>query len=228
MRNKQLLATITFCMGLVTLTQGQHRTYNIVNGFGVQAGITKFDIITNNFETQSCTGWLGGLSATVDIPHRWYNVSYSIQFSENNVDIFGRPNSIGASDEPVGYKMYTAQVALLAHIKLIGRNVTLDAGPMLQYNSELELDNKSQSDYILTNYNNLIAEDIKGINQFNIDGTVGLTAGFDSFKLKAQYIYGFTNTLNKLNKKDLDTSGSDETKFEGNQSILALTAMFTF
>lgn len=228
MRRKQILQLLSLSMGFVTLVQGQIKSYNIVNGFGIQGGITKVDIITNNFETQSNSGWLGGMSATVDIPHRWYNVSYSIQFSENNFDIFGHSGIVSTIEEPIKYKMYTAQVALLAHIKLIGSNLTLDVGPMLQYNSELELTNKSQMDYILTNYDSLTADEIKGINQFNVDGTVGLTAGFDSFKVKAQYIYGFTNTLNKLNNKDLDTSGNSETNFKGNLSMLAFTAMFTF
>jgi len=221
MQRKQLLLLVALCLGFVTLVQGQIRTYNIVNGFGIQGGITKFDIITDNFQTQSETGWLGGASSMVDIPNRWYNVSFLIQFSENNLSIFGQ-------SEPIKYKLYTVQVALLPHIKLIGRNVTLDVGPMLQYNSEFEINDKSQSGYILNNYDNLTADDIKGINQFNVDGTVGLTAGFDSVKVKAQYIYGFTNMLNKLNHKNLDTSGGNESSFKGHQSMLAFTAMFTF
>lgn len=228
MKNRHFFILVAFCTVFVTLVQGQIRSYDIVNGFGIQGGITKFDIITENLETQSETGWLGGMMATVDIPNRWYNVSYSIQFSENNIGIFGRSPLISLDDEPIEYKMYTVQVALLANIKIIGSNLTLDAGPMLQYNSELEMKNKSQADYILTNYNSLTADEIKGINQFNFDGMVGATAGFDSLKVKVQYIYGFTNTLNKLNNKDLDTSGSSETSFKGNQSILAFTAMFTF
>ena len=228
MINKKLNLLVALYIGFVTLVYSQHKTYDIVNGFGIQGGITKFDIVTNNFETKSGSGWMGGMSATVDIPNRWYNVSYSIQFSENNIDIFGRSNSIITTDEPIEFKMYTVQFALLAHIKLIGSNLTLDAGPMLQYNSDLELKNKEQSDYIITNYDNLVADDIKSINNFNFDGAVGLTAGFDSFKVKAQYIYGFTNALNKLNNKNLDTTGSNESSFKGNQSILAVSAMFTF
>jgi len=228
MQNKNFILLVAICIGFVTLIQGQHKNYNIVNGFGIQGGITKVDILTDNFETQSNTGWLGGMSATVDIPHRWYNVSYSIQFSENNFDIFGRPDILITTDEPIEFKMFTAQVALLAHVKLIGSNVTLDAGPMLQYNSDLELNNENQADYILTNYDNLTAEEILTVNKFNIDGTVGITAGYDSFKVRAQYIYGFTNMFNKLNSKDLDTSGSSESNFKGNLSMLAFTAMFTF
>lgn len=228
MKNRHFFILVALCTCFVALVQGQIRSYDIVNGFGIQGGITKFDIITNNFETQSEIGWLGGMMATVDIPNRWYNVSYSIQFSENNIGIFGRSPLISLDDEPIEFKMYTVQVALLANIKIIGSNLTLDVGPMLQYNSELEMKNKSQADYILTNYNSLTADEIKGINQFNFDGMVGATAGFDSFKVRVQYIYGFTNALNKLNSKDLDTSGSSETSFKGNQSILAFTAMFTF
>ena len=228
MQNREFKLLVALFIAFVTISFGQPKNYNIVNGFGVHGGITKLDIITDNFKTQSNTGWMGGMSATVDIPHRWYNVSYSIQFSENNVDIFGRSGTVITTGEPIKYRMYTAQAALLAHIKLIGSNFTLDAGPMLQYNSELELDDKQQADYILTNYNNLRAEDITGINQFNIDGTVGLTIGYDSFKIKAQYIYGFTNTLNKLNGKNLDTTGSEEANFKGNQSLLAFTLMFSF
>jgi len=228
MQYKRILLLVALSISFVTLLNGQPKSYKIVNGFGIHGGITKFDILTNNFETQSNTGWLGGMSATVDLPHRWYNVSYCMQLSENNFDMFGHPGIISSVDEPIEFKLFTVQITLLAHIKLIGSNVTLDAGPMFQYNSELELNNESQSDFILANYNSLTADDIKGINQFNADGTVGITAGYDSFKVRAQYIYGFTNIFNKLNGKDLDTSGSNETKFKGNQSMLAFSAMFTF
>ena len=42
----------------------------------------------------------------------------------------------------VEYKIFTAQVAFLWHIKLASDFLTLDVGPMLQYNCELELENK--------------------------------------------------------------------------------------
>ena len=228
MKQTSTLLLVGISLGFVTLLYGQPKSYNIVNGFGVQGGITKFDIITDNFVTQSNTGWMGGMSATVDIPNRWYNVSYSIQFSENNLDIFGHQSATAMNDAPIEFKLFTAQIALLAHVKLIGSNVTLDAGPMLQYNSELELNDENQSQYILANYDNLTADEITGISKFNADGIIGLTAGYDSFKIRAQYIYGFTNILNKLNNKELDTSGSSETKFKGNLTMLAFTAMFTF
>ena len=65
--------------------------YKIKNGIGLQGGITQYDILTDNFETKSGnSGFIGGMAASVDIPHKWYNVSYNIQFSQNHVEILGR------------------------------------------------------------------------------------------------------------------------------------------
>jgi len=47
-------------------------------------------------------------------------------------------------------------------------------------------------------------------------------------KFNAQYIYGFTNILGKLNNNnDLDLSGN-QNKFKGNQSMVTFTVMITF
>ena len=228
MQQKPIALLVALSISFVTLLNCQPKHYNIVNGFGILGGVTYFDIITDNFQTKSNAGWMGGMSATVDIPHRWYNVSYVMQLSENNIDIYGNSGAAGASDEAIEFKTFTAQIALLANVKIIGSELTLDAGPMLQYNSEFELNKKEQAGYFITNYTNLTADEIKGINKFNANGTVGLTLGYDSFKAKAQYIYGFMNMFNKLNSKDLDTSGSGGSNFKGNQSMLTFTLMFTF
>ena len=80
----------------------------------------------------------------------------------------------------------------------------------------------------IKNYNNLLAEDISDISKFNVDGAIGLSAGISHFRLRAQYVYGFTNMLGKLNKNNLDVTGNNESKFKGNQSMFAFTAMITF
>ena len=98
---------------------------------------------------------------------------------------------------------------------------------MLQFNSELELKDQSKEALIISNYESLLASDITKISQFNANGAVGLSAGFGSFKLRAQYVYGFTNILGKLNDQDLNI-GSKTDKFKGNQSLLAFTAILTF
>ena len=225
MKNTKHFLLVVLCIAFVTVSYGQRKNYKIKNGIGLQGGITQFDIITDNFETKSNSGFIGGMSASVDIPHRWYNVSYNIQLSQNHIDI-NASSLLSLEEEYVEYKMFTANISFLFHIKLISNNLTLDVGPMLQYNSELELKDISKEGYIIKGYNNLLTEDIREISNFNANGAVGLSLGARRLLLRAQYVYGFTNILGKLNDQDLNVGNND--KFKGNQSLMAFTAIITF
>lgn len=220
-----LLVVITLCFVTESFSQKGH--YDIINGVGIFGGITKIDISTNNFVITEGNGFIGGLSATVEIPHRWYNMSYGMHLSESTVSILGRPTTLSTNNEFVDYKLFAVQVALMGHIKLAGSYVTLDIGPMLQYNSRLELKDSSKELYFINNYSNLNATAISDISQFNLNGAVGITAGFKFIKLRAQYIYGFTNILKKLNSQNIDTSGG-ASSFKGNMSMLLFGGMISF
>jgi hypothetical protein len=227
MKNKQYIILVAIVMGFVTTCFSQHQTYLIKNGFGITGGITQYDIITDNFVTKSSTGWVGGLSATVDLPHKWFTVSYGMQLSENNIDISGRMTDDVAGNEMLKYKLMTIQVGLTYYIKIIGDNLTIDIGPQLQYNDKLELKDSSKEDYFINGYESVRAKDISEITKVNVNGLVGASAGIGAIKIKAQYIYGFTNILNNLNSRNIDTGNSTE-KFKGNQSMIVLAAMFSF
>ena len=220
-----LLVAILTCF--VTKSFAQRGNYHITNGIGVFGGITKFDIKTDNFITSQGSGFLGSMSATVDIPHRWYNISFGMQLSESSIGISARETALIANETFIDYKLFAAQIGLLGHIKVGSPYFTIDLGPMLQYNSKLELKDKEFENYYINNYDNLIASDISSISQFNINGLVGATVGFDFIKLRAQYIYGFTNIFKKLNTQNLDASGGNSS-FKGNQNMLVLGAMISF
>ncbi|MFS4483494.1 hypothetical protein ACKGJY_10785 [Hyunsoonleella sp. 2307UL5-6] len=220
-----LLVALLLC--IVTKIEAQKGNYPIKNGFSFFGGITKFDITTDNFITSQSDGFLGGMSATVDIPLRWYNIGFGMQLSESNIDILGRPSLVSTENEFINYKMFAAQISMLMHIKVIKHHFTIDVGPMLQYNGALEFKDKAQEDYFVNNYINLTAKDITQISQFNFNGAAGVSLGIKNFKLRGQYIYGFTNILNKLENESLDTTGGDA-RFKGNQSMLVLGAMVSF
>ncbi|WP_034060433.1 hypothetical protein [Lacinutrix jangbogonensis] len=228
MKKIQLSLLVVIMLCFVTKSFSQHGTVDIKNGIGLFGGISQFDIITDNFETTKGDGWIGGMSATVELPHKWYNASYGMQLAENKISVSGRISNTDLSAEALEYKIFTVQVVYLWHAKIFGDFLTFDFGPMLQYNSDLELINDQQENFLVNNYNALTASDITKISAFNANGAVGLTAGVSIIKFRAQYIYGFTNTLNKLNSNDdIDLTGNS-TKFKGNQSMLTFSAMISF
>ena len=227
MGNKRFLLLVVCFITFVTITSAQHRRYAIKNGIGIMGGITQFDITTDNFQTKNGSGFTGGMVATVDLPHKWYTVSYGLQFAQNSIEILGRPSTSTGPSEQIEYQMMAAQLAFLFHVKILNDNLTIDLGPQLQYNSELELDDDSQEGYIIDGYDSLLAGEISDISQFNFNGVLGASAGIGNFKIRALYSYGFTNILNKLNDQSLTTTPSSE-KFKGNQSMLSFVVMFTF
>lgn len=227
MKYNRLFLLVALMLCFVTKSFSQKGNFRISNGIGITGGITQFDIDTDNFNTKSSNGFIGGLMATVDIPLRWYNVSFGMQLSESAIEVSGRPGLISTQEAFVEYKMFAAQVAMLLHVKVIPNHFTIDFGPMLQYNGRLEFKDKNQEGYYINNYTNLSAQDITNISQFNFNGALGASLGIKNFKLKAQYVYGLTNILKKLEGQDIDTVGGDS-RFKGNQTMLVLGAVLSF
>lgn len=224
MKNLQLFLLVVFMVTFVTKNFAQPKHYDIKNGIGIEGGITQFNIITDNFETTKGGGWIGSLSATVDLPHKWYNLSYSIQLAENNFGISGRESNIDTTPVAIEYKVLTAQIALLWHARIVKSYFTIDFGPMLQYNSKLEFNDLDQKSFLINGSDQISATDIIEISNVGIDGTIGATIGFSHLKIQAQYIYGLNNVLNKLNSNKQISLLESERKFKGNLSMIALTA----
>jgi len=227
MKFKHYIVLVAFTICFVTTSHSQHQTYLIKNGFGLTAGISQYNIITNNFDTKEGQGWIGGLSATVDIPHKPYTISYGMQLSENYLEISGRELQNIAEIKMIEYKLMAVQIGFTYRIKIFSDNFTIDLGPQLQYNGKLELKDDAQEGYFINGYDNITAKDITNISQFNVNGMGGVSVGIGFFQVKAQYIYGFLNILDKLNDKNLNT-GNTPGSFKGNQSMLVFAAMFSF
>jgi len=221
MKKQQLTLLVVLTILFVTTIQAQPQNYNIRNGISVGGGVTQFDIKTDDFVTTKGNGFMAAFSATVNLPHRWYAVSYGMQLSQSTLEISGRMTDGVAGNEMIEYKLMAAQLGFLFHGKIIGSYLTIDAGPQLQYNGNLDLENSEQETFYLNGFDGLMATDISDVSKFNVNGAVGVTAGYGPIKLRAQYIYGFLNIFDKLN-----ANGSNS--FKGNLETIAFTASITF
>ena len=226
------IVLVAFTISFVTLSNAQHRRYTIKNGFALGGGITQFDINTNNFNTTAGNGWLISSSATGDLPNKWYNISYGLQISSNSIEFSGYETDIDlVGDKQVEYDIMAVQLALLFHVKAVPNLLTIDVGPMIQYNGKLDLSSNNEENlYVyLNNGNSVLAKEIEEISQINANGAIGATIGLGAFKFRAQYIYGFTNILNKLNDNVTEIGPhSGNSDFKGNQSMLNFMALITF
>ena len=230
MKNSKHLLLVFICIAFVTIGYAQHRRYKISNGFAIGGGLTQFDILTDNFNTTKGNGWLISASATGDLPHKWYNISYGMQLSENTLEITGAEFDEEAFRETqIEYKLMAVQLSLLFHVKVIPNFITLDLGPVIQYNGKLEMQSSDEENLFVTlaGSETVLAKNLEDISQFNVNGAVGATLGFKFIKFRAQYIYGFTNMLNKLNDQEFN-SGAGKSDFKGNQSMLTFSALITF
>jgi hypothetical protein len=159
-------------------------------------------------------------------------MSYGLQISENNLEISGYETVIDlAGDKEIEYNLFAVQLGFLFHPKTAPSLLTIDAGQMLQYNGKLDLqsDNEENRCVYLNNGNSILARELEEILQINPNGAIGATLGLGAFKFRAQYVYGFTNILNKLNGNEAQFGPhSGNTDFIGNQAMINLVALITF
>jgi len=226
---KQLLLA-ALCTTIFTPNYAQGGRTRLTNGFAIGGGLTQFDILTDNFNTIKGEGWSISASNTGDLPYKWYNISYGMQLSDNVLNVEGLQFDNGnLRRTQVEYNVLEAQLVLLFHFKVLPNILTLDFGPVAQFNSKLEMQSFDEENLFVTTTDSktILAKDLEDISQINFNAAVGATLGFKFIQFRAQYIHGFTNILNKLNDQDFNT-GTGKSKFKGTQSMALLSALIAF
>jgi hypothetical protein len=205
MRKISLSLVFVFC----TLSVFSQYKYRDSNRIGISFGVNQFTLNTNNFQTKPELGWNAGLSMRGNFYNNW-DMVYAIQFSENNFSV--ATNSLTLAKEDLNYKLASAQISLLASLKIIESHLSIEFGPIVQVNGKLNLDNKEENNVI--SGTTLLAKDIREISNFNFYPTVGITFGVRHFRANVSYQYGVNNMLGNLNNKNLGVN------FKGNPGIL--------
>src|SRR5690606_10890404 len=195
------------------------RNYDGYNFLGIQVGITFFDIQTDDLVTQQKEGFVAGFTTRGAFRNN-FDLIYGISFQSASVAVEG---SFLTDTQNIGYTIQGAQINFLGSYNIVKKHLSIEFGPVFDINGKMKLDNDQYEDYILTGYSELEAKDIQEISRFNVRLAGGITAGLEHFRISAQYQYGVTNMLGKLNDKGLENED-----FKGNSSTIILMGVIYF
>ncbi|AXG68914.1 hypothetical protein KORDIASMS9_01133 [Kordia sp. SMS9] len=206
------LVAITLLFVTNSFAQGRYDNYNRL---GISAGIHQFDIRTNDLVTTKSTGFQAGLSTRGTVA-RHFDMIYFLHLNFHEFNVMGRQTLLSENVE-IPFNLLAAKVGVLGSYKIIEKHLSVEFGPALQLSDKFEIDSEFE-DFILQGYDTFTAKEARQTSQFNLMGVIGVSAGFQSFKISLQYEYGFSNVLSKLTV--------DNNKLKGNIEQLSVLATF--
>lgn len=163
------------------------------NRIGISVGANQFTMNTSDFDTEPGIGWNAGLSVRGNF-YNDFDMVYDIRFSENQFTI----NTVTAIDREIKCKIQSAQISLLLSYKFIENHLSVEFGPMFQFNGKLDI---ADEDLVFPiDDTGLTAEDIQEIPVFNFYPTIGVTGGIKHVRAHIYLQYGVTNMFRGLEK----------------------------
>lgn len=217
---KNILAVAVFCTLILNLNaQNGRRAVETYNFFGISAGLTQFTINTDDANVTTGSGWNAGLSTRGSL-RRNLDMVYFLHLSESRFSI--EANDVSNAFQPteqVEYKLLAAKLGLLASYKIIGHNLSVEAGPILQLSDKLKYDERFEN-FAVTGAETVSIDDFARASNLNFHLAGGLTFGFKHFRVYGLYEYGLTNMLSKID--------ADSGNFKGNAQVLTLGATVYF
>ena len=219
-----LFVTLFLFISIQVFSQRIREEYSFM---GINGGYTLFDINTDNFNTQQGGGFTAGFVTRGDWYNRFY-MEYGVNFTQNQVGIYGRNPDAANSDQYIDYSLSGVQLRLQVGYHIIRHHLGIEFAPILSVNGKLKPKSESYNDYLIDGYDNVRAEDISDVSTVNFHLGTGLTAGVKNFRAHFQYQYGVTNLLNRLNDEEALADEKPGGGFKGNSSIIVLGLYILF
>ena len=198
------------------------QNYDSYNHLGITVGFTQFDLNTSDLNTKPGSGFMAGFTTRGSF-YNYIDMIYGISFLSNSVEVRGSNSNNPLDIQNIDYTIQGVQITFQGSYNFIRNHLSIEAGPVLNINGKMKLDTENLENYILDGYSTLRAQEIQDISKVNFHIATGITAGMRNLRLSAQYQFGITNALNKLNDKNLEN-----TDFKGKNSLLILSAMIYF
>ncbi|PTX60488.1 outer membrane protein with beta-barrel domain [Kordia periserrulae] len=200
----RILVVITILFVTKSFSQGRYDNYNRL---GISAGIHQFDIKTDDLVTTKSTGFQAGLSTRGTVA-RHVDMVYFLHLNFHEFNVMGRQTLLSENVE-IPFNLLAAKIGVLGSYKISEKHFSVEFGPALQLSEKFEVDSEFE-DYILQGYDTFTAKEARQTNRVNIMGIIGVSAGFQSFKISLQYEYGISNVLSKLSVNNQQLKGHIE------------------
>lgn len=186
---------------------------------GFKGGLNVLSIQNETLPFSEEISWTAGLT-TRSSYFDDFQFIYGINFYDFKTTLPGRtrPEYTEATEE-IKFNMIAVQVNFFASYKILGHHLSVEAGPVVQVNGELE-PQLNQEYFYVTDYD-LQAKDLQKVSAFNFNLAVGLSGGFERVKFWGQYQYGLNNFLNRLNDENLDALDPRAKNFQGNINMIS-------
>jgi hypothetical protein len=194
--NKNLLVTVLFLITISGFAQFKNHPGSFL---GFALGLNQVNWNTKDLEITPLTGFQGGISLRGNV-YRNFDLVYGLQFTQVKFMV-NTTNPSTNLTENIDYKLPGGQIYLLISYKLYGDNLSVELGPVIQYNDKLNFDAKYEN-YPLVN-SLLKVRDFSDITNLNANLAAGTTFGIKNIRLQLQYQLGLNNLLSKANNPDL-------------------------
>jgi len=212
MKNYLYLLTVSlFCFVTTSGITQNYRSRGDYNRLGLQAKYVLYDIETDDINISGEGGFLGGLATRGKIYNNWGAI-FGVDFFSVNFEVEGN------IPQNIDYNLIGVQVNVWPSYNIIGQHLSIEAGPSLQINSRLRLDDNSQENAILQAPVSVNAEELQEISRIVPLIGIGLSGGFERVRFTVHYQYGLTNIFNRFNDQN---NGTATTNFDGNVSAIA-------
>jgi hypothetical protein len=189
-------------------------SYNNRLGLGVDA--TFFNISSDDVEVTQGTGFSVNFETRGDFRDD-FDLIYSLGVFSHNFSV--NENLTG---DQIDMSMLGVEIKFLLAWKIAQSDYfSIEAGPALQLNGELKIDNEDRYEESFTGgLNPIQLKEFQNTMPVNLNGVVGFSGGVRNFRVTAHYHYSFVDALTGTN-----VAGNE---IEGNFSFLSVGARFYF
>jgi len=182
---------ISFLLALTAISASAQYDEHDSNRIGISVGVNRFTMNSDNFDSKPGIGWTAGLSVRGNF-YNDFDMVYDIRFAENKFTVESASPLLG----DVETKIQSAQISVLLSYKFIENHLSVEFGPMFQFNGKLDFDEGKELTPI--DAAGTTMKDIQEIKVFNFYPTVGITAGVRHVRVHLFAQYGVTNIFRGL------------------------------